>query len=276
MFEKDKLFDYAFGELGSHETQVFEASLLKDDSLAKEAIALQALKADLVSLRDIPEMQYSKERLRDAILGQGLKPTKPGLPWLNLLLAPTAIAGVIALGFVLMNGTSRKNPQVIGTPLTALNSGLKAPQLPDQKITPPSPVVAFNSEDASGFPDIRDTVWAWEDPDGTMHSSRSQTRANHSSVKPQVKRSHSTPTYTAFKTPDHDLSHEVSGAVTGAALGGVGTTSDDSSIVALADPSKQTASADNPMIMINKDLDSGVGAPVAIEVNDSKNVIIGG
>ena len=35
-------------------------------------------------------------------------------------------------------------------------------------------------------------------------------------------------------------------------------------------------SVDATMIMINNDQDSGVGAPVATEVNDTKNVVIGG
>ena len=88
--KEDKLFEYAFGDLNSRDAQIFEAGLLKDDEIAEQAKFLQSLKGDLASFRDIPEMQYSKERLRDAILGQGLKPTRPGLPWLNMILAPGA------------------------------------------------------------------------------------------------------------------------------------------------------------------------------------------
>ena len=40
--------------------------------------------------------------------------------------------------------------------------------------------------------------------------------------------------------------------------------------------SEPLPSVDATMIMINKDQDSGVGAPVATEVNDTKNVVIGG
>ena len=124
MFEKkeDKLFEYAFGDLDAHDAQVFEASLLKDDASAEELKFLQSIKGDLMSFRDIPEMQYSKERLRDAILGQGLKPSRPSLPWLNWVLAPGALACTFALGYVLMNGTSHKEPVLVGSNLGANSS----------------------------------------------------------------------------------------------------------------------------------------------------------
>ena len=40
--------------------------------------------------------------------------------------------------------------------------------------------------------------------------------------------------------------------------------------------STTTPVVDATMILIDKDQDSGVGAPVATEVNDTKNVIVGG
>ena len=62
----DELLNLAFGELSDRDSQAFEARLLGDASAQKELDLLRTLRSDMVGLRDIPEMQFSKERLRDA------------------------------------------------------------------------------------------------------------------------------------------------------------------------------------------------------------------
>ena len=276
MFNKkeDQVFEYAFGDLNARESQIFEAGLLKDEVNAEEAKFLQSIKSDLVSFRDIPEMQYSKERLRDAILGQGLKPTRPGLPWLNLILAPGAAACVFALGYILMNGTSHKAPTLIGTPNVADASKSGGPKLPTQKLTKPEPIVAFNSKPKNS---VEDVYTVPPDPSPAV-GSRFIPEVAHYSVKKNIKHPKAPIIMVATNTAARTSTEIVGDAVSSAALVGGGMTGAafDSEKDTLSDPSKPIVDTSNTLILIDKDQDSGVGAPVATEVNDTKNVIIGG
>ncbi|HLO98583.1 MAG TPA: hypothetical protein VK171_08305, partial [Fimbriimonas sp.] len=76
MNRQDQIFEYAFGEMSAQDAQVFEATLLNDIEAQKEINALKGLRNDFSLLSDIPEMQFSKERLRTAILDQGIQPKK--------------------------------------------------------------------------------------------------------------------------------------------------------------------------------------------------------
>ncbi len=282
MFEKkeDKLFGYAFGDLDEHDAQVFEASLLKDEASAEEVKFLQSIKGDLASFRDIPEMQYSKERLRSAILGQGLKPSRPGFPWLNWVLAPGAAACVVALGYVLMYGTSRKDPTLIGVPSMASNSSVGI-KLPEQKLTKPEPIVAEKDANGTptGFPDVRDSHWASDDSVGTFRVSEKRDRV----LKGSGRRSRTKAPLLAMREVKKSAvemaseSVKTSASLTGGSGGGGAISPGAAGFAAdSAMKSEPLPSVDATMIMINKDQDSGVGAPVATEVNDTKNVVIGG
>lgn len=284
MFEKkeDKLFGYAFGDLDEHDAQVFEASLLKDEDGAEEVKFLQSIKGDLASFRDIPEMQYSKERLRGAILGQGLKPSRLGFPWLNWVLAPGAAACVIALGYVLMNGTSRKDPTLIGGPNMASNSGVGI-KLPEQKLTKPDAVVVQEdvNETPSGFPDIKDSHWASDDSGEKLTYRFSEKRDRVS--KGSERRSRTKSPFLAMRDVKMSAvemaseSVKTSASLTGGNGGGGAMSPGAAGVVADSlMKSEPLPSVDATMIMINNDQDSGVGAPVATEVNDTKNVVIGG
>ena len=273
MFEKkeEKLFEYAFGDLDARDSQIFEASLLKDEASTEEVKFLQSIKGDLASFRDIPEMQYSKERLRDAILGQGLKPSRPGLPWLNWVLAPGALVCTFALGYVLMNGTSRKNPTYVGPNTLAENSKPNGITLPKQELTKPEPIVATNSAksttDAGGPEVIRDiegsTATRWV---------VSSTRRVH------TKKHVDTPSggLLAMNTSERTSAPKFDAAPTASLASSGGFVGPESPVYSLAVPAKSTAVLDATLIIIDKDQDSGVGTSIATEVNDTKNVVIGG
>jgi hypothetical protein len=282
MFEKkeDKLFGYAFGDLDAQDAQVFEAALMKDEATAEEVKFLQSIKGDLASFRDIPEMQYSKERLRSAILGQGLKPSRPGFPWLNWVLAPGAAACVVAVGYVLMNGTSRKDPTLIGGPNMASNSGVGI-KLPEQNLTKPEPIVVEKDVDETpaGFPDIKDSHWASDDTSGKLTFRFSEKRGKV--YKVSDRRSRPKAPLLVMRDIKKDAVEIASESVkTSVSLTGVGGGAGIAGAPSLAADSafkaEPLSSVDATMIMINKDQDSGVGAPVATEVNDTKNVVIGG
>ena len=276
MFEKkeEKLFEYAFGDLDAREAQIFEANLLRDEVSAEEAKFLQSIKGDLSSFRDIPEMQYSKERLRDAILGQGLKPSRPGLPWLNWVLAPGAVACTIALGYVLMNGTSRKNPTYVGPNTVAENTKPNGITLPKQDLKRPEPIVATNSAKSTTDAGTSDVIRDIEGSTGhraviaSIPKSRTKT-TTHSSDNLLAM---NTVDKTSGTTPKFD---SVANTAPAASAGG-GFVGPESPVYSLAEPAKSTAVLDATLILIDRDQDSGVGTSVATEVNDTKNVVIGG
>lgn len=82
-----------------------------NDSREQDCEELKALFGDntdwvkqgLRELRDVPPMQLSNDRLRDAILGQGLSPestpSSPSIPWWRWAWAPVA-AGALAIALV--------------------------------------------------------------------------------------------------------------------------------------------------------------------------------
>lgn len=289
MFEKkeDQLFDYAFGELDAHDAQIFEAGLLNDEEALAEVEFLRTMKDDLVSLRDIPEMQFSKERLRAAILEQGLKPKKPMTQWLNWVLAPTATACVLVLGFVLMNGVSHKDTQFIPGP----NSFAMTSQPP--KID--APIV---NKSLSG-PMIHSTPVATTTKNDSVHPSSQPVKSEvvHHSRKHKVTGNDKAPTNDPgmIMVASNDISdsakrstaalvgdsHEVAkadAAVTGVARDAAfdNSANSDAMKVAFGNTFASTSTADSKMIEIDNDSDSGVGAAVATEVNNTANVVIGG
>ena len=94
--EEDRLIELAFGELDSTEESILAHRVHSDEEFEAFVSEWEELRDDLKDLRDIPEMQFSKERLRDAILGQGLKPART-LSWWNYAWAPLAACLAIAV-----------------------------------------------------------------------------------------------------------------------------------------------------------------------------------
>ncbi|MEQ1821153.1 MAG: hypothetical protein ABL949_01455 [Fimbriimonadaceae bacterium] len=113
--QEEELIQMAFGEMP-------ESALECPDAEAKLRSYCE-LRRGLQSLKDIPEMQMSSERLRDAILNGGLKPKpepKLGLSWLA---AAAALCVVGYMGAARMGRTDagataiKQTPIVVETPV---------------------------------------------------------------------------------------------------------------------------------------------------------------
>ena len=89
--EEDRLIELAFGELDSTEESILAHRVHSDEEFEAFVSEWEELRDDLKDLRDIPEMQFSKERLRDAILGQGLKPARLRMTCLPPAIVPRLI-----------------------------------------------------------------------------------------------------------------------------------------------------------------------------------------
>lgn len=259
----DELLNLAFGELSDRDSQAFEARLLGDSSAQKELDLLRTLRSDLTAIRDdIPEMQFSKERLREAILSSGTKPARHAFPWLNWVLGPAALASVAALAFVMTKGVNHKEPVIV-----ASNQPPVEKVLPKVEIKAPAGLteerVASNTSiSTESFPDIADTHWAFE--------AKRTTKRISVRVKPSKRKIRTTVNTTEMvATNDRP---KPSAALTGTPTSGapaVATKSADTAIVA-------TVTDSAPIILIDAQTDSGVGAPTATEVSNPSNVAIGG
>lgn len=97
--EEDKLIELAFGEISAEEAETLQHGAQADPHLAETLRTYSEMREGLSALRDIPEMQMSCDRLRDAILAGGLK-QKRFVNW-SWLAAPTVVAAA-AFGITML------------------------------------------------------------------------------------------------------------------------------------------------------------------------------
>lgn len=95
---EDELIELAFGELDGARAEELRSECSCDPKARQALSDYQEMREALRCLKDIPEMQMSSERLRDAILKEGLKPHRA--PWFNwnLLAWPAAACLMVAIG----------------------------------------------------------------------------------------------------------------------------------------------------------------------------------
>ncbi len=107
---EDRLIELAFEELTAHEAGQLHDDLSKDPSQAAKLRAYAEMRDGLASLRDVPEMQMSCDRLRDAILAGGLKePRAAGWTWFAI---PVAVAAGAFLFTIVSRRPSMQVPIV--------------------------------------------------------------------------------------------------------------------------------------------------------------------
>jgi hypothetical protein len=90
---EELLIELAFGDLDAAEAERLRSELANDPTQQATLRSYEELRASIGGLRDVPEMQLSRERLRDAILAGGLRETRRHDRW-AWLGAPVAIAAV--------------------------------------------------------------------------------------------------------------------------------------------------------------------------------------
>jgi len=97
---EEELMQLAFGDLRREMGHV-QGEISADPEAAKTYQAYCEMREGLKALRDVPEMQLSTERLRDAILKEGLQP-KPASGWNWSWLATPIAVGACAFVVVTM------------------------------------------------------------------------------------------------------------------------------------------------------------------------------
>lgn len=135
---EERLARLAFGDLTPEEARKLEQDAVGNPEASRVLMEYQAMRDGLRGLgADVPADQMSKERLRDAILGQGLRPApaepaRNGLTWLWM---PT-VACAIAFGIF----TVRNNMPTSAEPMLVMDQTKKAGF--DAKLLEPSTTVA--------------------------------------------------------------------------------------------------------------------------------------
>jgi hypothetical protein len=121
---KNRLIDLAFNDLSQEESAKLEAKASKSPKAAKELRDWRVLSESLKELNP-PEHQLSNDRLRAAILGQGLKPkpvVQKSWDW-SLIGMCAGSFSVAAVAVVLMHSRKVGPAQVVGggTPVASMS-----------------------------------------------------------------------------------------------------------------------------------------------------------
>jgi hypothetical protein len=108
---EEKLAMLAFGDMSPEEVTRLEQEVVGDREASLVLEQYRGMRSGLRAMADIPEHQLSTERLRNAVLNQGLKPkSRPQLGWLWM---PT-MAAALAFGFVFIRNA--QNSPLSGLP----------------------------------------------------------------------------------------------------------------------------------------------------------------
>ena len=279
----DLLFGYAFGELSDAEIAKIESELMLDDAFQSEANLLKDLKSDLKSFEEIPEMQFSTERLRDAILGQGLKPKKVAPQWLSWVSAPMALASVVLLAFVFTGGVNRmlgrqQNPVYVSAGSSQSATSLSGPMVAVNESTFSLQSKATGSQvssSANQTPKSED-----EKMQGGRKGNRRMNPRNErakglvaaidTSSRPSLARpaSQSARSMRNMGVPG-GVNNEVAGNVS------ISDTAPEQGSASIISAAKAEV-APTEIVILNSERDAGTGAAIATEVKNPTNVVIGG
>lgn len=252
---EEKLAMLAFGDLSPEEARMLEQKAASDAEASRALAQFRAMRSELKSLGDqIPPDQLSKERLRDAILGQGLRQAEPkkesrGWVWMPLM------AGAAAFAFIFMRPTAKSEPMVVIENPPALNSSL-APRF-EPKSEPVGVASLTNTQEAKPPKPVAPTLVA-------SKSTPKAVRAKSSEPKTIVLDAKDFDSATNAKVPARTKKGDPAGTMTLAS-----DRKENDALVASADSA-------GPIILIDTHKDEGTGASSATEVGTASNVLVGG
>lgn len=256
-YRDEDLIKLAFGELDETEAETLRKELSADAAASSQIGEYNWIKEGLSDLRPVPPMQYSTERLRDAILGEGLNVRKRNPLARILAWTPAGAFGVAAVitGVMLM----RTGPESIVAPespaKTSLTQvamhmdGLHRPLLAERAFRTLDDQVQASTEFEVGFAAVtEDTVE--RQPEAAPLKPRAAAKPTRR--EPEVRRE----TRRAVPSPVPAAAPPVETAATEAA--------------------EVTTEQAPPIVMIGSEDDARTGAPIATEVRFDANVVVGG
>lgn len=252
---EEKLAQLAFGDLSPEEAARIEAQVRKDPMAARALEEYRAMRGGLQSMAVVPEHQLSNERLRDAILAQGLRPQPVETPakkagW-NWAWMPVAAC---ALGFVMM--TARNQPA--HTPQVVMNMPLASSEISFSPKIDGMVASLETQKPAAKSADVKKSMQA------TLVS-RNETKSNGFTLPPKEHRRD------RFTKDAAEIHPQWGPIETG---GG-----DEGTRLALNGSKEANPTADPiavPIVLIDGTSDAETGAPTATEIGTASNVLVGG
>ncbi len=249
---ENKLAQLAFGDLTPSEARQLEAEAERDPDARRALMLYKDMRDGLRNLQDVPEDQFSKERLRDAILTQGLRPPisrqTSNRSWLWMPVAACALGFSVMFMRHSFDQTSKQPELVLGS------KSLSSPTL--MSISPPTRVAVNDTHKVTHGPEVK-----------AVHPlrivSRSTSRHGVRHVREMDESSPDVLTY--LMGPGEENVAPSNGAITASMP-----------IPPVAEPTPSTATASSPIVLIDQDKDTQTGAQRATEVGSASNVLVGG
>ena len=239
---EEELIKLAFGDIEPQGSERAKKMLADDAEAAKLFAGYSEIREGLKSLKT-PEHQLSTERLREAILKQGLKQKSPLAGW-KWTLAPLAVAAAAFLITLRMGGQPTTGPVVTNfgeQPSSTIENPIDFNSTPRGSIVVPAPEV--------------------EQPTGRDPAKvASTTRTSGRSLASRTARSAA---LVANRLPALSPADFSRSAIDGALPAGA---------LAL----NLETSEEQPIVLIGSESDESTGANRATEVSSASNVVIGG
>lgn len=111
--KEDDLIQLAFGDLKKEHADALRQACSADAEASETLRSYEMMREGLLGLKDIPEMQMSTERLRDAILKDGLKPHPQSRFNWNLLAWPVSLGLAATMGWMYLKPSSSTSQPIL-------------------------------------------------------------------------------------------------------------------------------------------------------------------
>lgn len=245
---EDKLAELAFGDLSPEEAAKLEREMGADPKAMAALSTYREMREGLKGLSEVPEDQLSRERLRDAILTQGLKPAPVPAPANRSWLWMPATACLLGFALMVSLNFARKPHRD-----TQIVLGGRLPGLALETHKEPLALSGPSGQSPTFGPFLQKPTVVAKAPAEERHD------PNEADVR---------------LTANNDLADSAYDPDLG------NPPAPDPRDASLQTPSKATVQADaagsGPIVLIGPDTDQQTGACKATEVGNSSNVLVGG
>ncbi len=257
---EEKLAQLAFGDLSPEEAAQVEAQVARNPEASRALAEYRDMCGGLRSLAAVPEHQLSNERLRNAILTQGLrtKPVEPaskgfGAGWLWMPVAACALG----FGLIMLRNKPAGDPQIV----MQTSGGAMATNF--------VPTPTFGAGFAASSARLTSSQPAKKAAaDMKLASSRGQDDSDPRKLPKSMRASRF--------TSNSSVIHPVWGPIDPEANSKLADNHDQKTNNPTQNTLSQPVAMSSPIVLIDSNPDSETGAPAATEVGTASNILIGG
>jgi hypothetical protein len=254
---EDEAARLAFGDISPQEAEKLRQKLSGDRHAEAVFQTYADMRDGLKSLSEIPEDQFSRDRLRDAILTQGLKPiptrVRSNRNWLWMPATASAMGFVLMFSVRMLHSHSGPTNIVVNPPKGyAIGSAIVRPNIVASNADSKARVGGIAKPSHSGGSDVRSVSFNPDEVDPRILATSFDATGEDASIDPDLG---SRPALRNGSAPAGNV-----------ASNGLLTASTTASRVATSEP----------IVLIEQDKDDQTGACRATEVSSVSNVLVGG